>query len=229
MLSRVLEPEVMDTAEEATDYDSMDHSEVNSRFCADLLAHRSSLSGSVLDVGTGTALIPIELCKRVPGVDVVAIDLAEHMLDLGRRNVTRAGLDDRIRLDKIDAKAMPYADGRFGATVSNSIVHHIPDPRAVITEMWRVTAKGGVLFVRDLSRPDDRNAVDRLVELYGGDPPADPSKKDSHERQKGLFRASLCAALTMSEVAAIVPTLGIPSASVPATGDPHWTLAFVKP
>ena len=229
MLDRVLEPEVMDTAEEASDYDSMDHGEVNARFCADLLAVRADLSGTALDVGTGTALIPIELCRRAPNVDVIAIDLAEHMLDLGKRNVARAGLEGRVRLEKIDAKAMPYEGGRFGATISNSIVHHIPDPRAVFSEMWRVTATGGVLFVRDLSRPHSEKEVDRLVEMYGGDPPADPSKKDSYERQKGLFRASLCAALTVSEVAAIVASFGIPHDAVRATSDRHWTLAFVKP
>ena len=38
MLKRVLEPEVMDTPEEAIAYDEMDHSEVNRRFVADLLA-----------------------------------------------------------------------------------------------------------------------------------------------------------------------------------------------
>lgn len=229
MLDRVLEPEVMDTAEEAADYDSMDHGEVNARFCADLLAMRPELAGSVLDVGTGTALIPVELCRRAPKVDVVAIDLAEHMLDLGRRNVARAALSPRIRLEKIDAKAMPYADGQFGATISNSIVHHIPDPRAVFSEMWRVTSRGGLLFVRDLSRPDSAAEIERLVELYGGDPPADPSKQDSYERQKSLFHASLCAALTVSEVAAIVAAFGIPRDAVRATSDRHWTLAHVKP
>jgi ubiquinone/menaquinone biosynthesis C-methylase UbiE len=229
MLERVLEPEVMDTAEEAADYDAMDHGEVNAKFCADLLATRPGLTGNVLDVGTGTALIPIELCKHVPGVDVVAIDLADRMLDLGRKNVARAGMADRIRLEKVDAKAMPYADGEFGATVSNSIVHHIPDPRAALAEMWRVTAKGGVLFVRDLSRPHEMKEVDRLVELYGGEPPADPSKHGSYGRQRALFHASLCAALTVSEVAAIVAAFGIPHDAVRATSDRHWTLAYVKP
>jgi ubiquinone/menaquinone biosynthesis C-methylase UbiE len=229
MQTRVLEPEVMDTAEEAADYDSMDHAEVNARFCADLLAVRADLPSPVLDVGTGTARIPIELCKRAPKVEVVAIDLAEHMLDLGKRNIARAGMAERIRLEKVDAKAMPYADGQFGATISNSIVHHIPEPRAVLSEMWRVTAPGGVLFVRDLSRPHTMAEVDRLVEMYGGDPPADPSKKDSYERQKGLFHASLCAALTVSEVAAIVAAFGIPHDAVRSTSDRHWTLAFVKP
>jgi hypothetical protein len=37
MLPRVLEPEVMDSAEEAKDYDSMDHAQVNRAFVADLL------------------------------------------------------------------------------------------------------------------------------------------------------------------------------------------------
>ncbi len=38
MLSRVLEPEVMDTPEQASAYDAMDHSEVNRRFVDDVLA-----------------------------------------------------------------------------------------------------------------------------------------------------------------------------------------------
>ena len=38
MLSRVLEPEVMDSSEEALDYDRMDHAEVNRRFVDDLMA-----------------------------------------------------------------------------------------------------------------------------------------------------------------------------------------------
>ena len=37
MLSRVLEPEVMDTPEEARDYDSMDHAAVNRLFVTDFL------------------------------------------------------------------------------------------------------------------------------------------------------------------------------------------------
>ena len=108
---------------------------------------------------------------------MVAIDLAQHMLDLGRENVARAGLADRILLERVDAKGTPYEDGAFGATISNSIIHHIPEPARCLAEMWRVTAKGGLLFVRDLHRPDGDTEVDRLVALYGGEPPADPAKR----------------------------------------------------
>ncbi len=63
MLPRVLEPEVMDSPEEARDYDAMDHAEVNRVFVADFLRFWPG-SGFVLDVGTGTAQIPIELCRQ---------------------------------------------------------------------------------------------------------------------------------------------------------------------
>ena len=43
MLTRILEPEVMDTVAEAVDYNSMDHSHVNCVFVDDLLASLASV------------------------------------------------------------------------------------------------------------------------------------------------------------------------------------------
>ncbi|MBX3229730.1 MAG: class I SAM-dependent methyltransferase [Labilithrix sp.] len=226
-MERVLEPEVMDTAEEAADYDAMDHGAVNERFCADLLAARE-LSGKVLDVGTGTALIPIALCKRTPHVQVVAIDLAVHMLALAKRNVDASGLADRIELIKVDAKGLPFDDGEFPAVVSNSIVHHIPEPRSVLAEMLRVTAPGGLVFVRDLFRPPTDAEVDRLVHLYGGEPPLDEGQRGSFDHQRMLFRDSLKAALTLDEVRALAKDAGMPGARVSMTSDRHWTLLHEK-
>jgi ubiquinone/menaquinone biosynthesis C-methylase UbiE len=233
MFARVLEPEVMDTAEEARDYDAMDHGAVNARFCEDFLAFanvggRQALgrhAARIVDFGTGTALIPVALCQRAGGFVVVAIDLAQHMLDLGRENVARAGLAERILLERVDAKGTPYEDGAFGATISNSIIHHIPEPARCLAEMWRVTAPGGLLFVRDLHRPDGDAEVDRLVSLYGGEPPANPADVASYENQRALFRASL----TVPELAAMVAPLGVPASAVKMTSDRHWTLAFEKP
>ena len=50
--------------------------------------------------------------------------------------------------------------------ISNSIIHHIPDPIAVFLEMVRVVQPGGVLLVRDLLRPDDEPSLTNLVDLY---------------------------------------------------------------
>src|SRR6185369_12760641 len=110
MLPRVLEPEVMDSPEEARDYDAMDHVTVNRVFVEDFMAVWDG-GQPLLDVGTGTAQIPIALCRRAPGVRITAIDLADNMLEVGAANVRRARMEDCIVLEKVDAKDMPFRDG----------------------------------------------------------------------------------------------------------------------
>jgi ubiquinone/menaquinone biosynthesis C-methylase UbiE len=213
MLPRILEPEVMDSTAEARDYDAMDHSAVNRVFVADFLAFWCA-KGSVLDVGTGTAQIPIELCRQAPAVQVLAIDLADHMLQVGRENVARAGLSDRVELQCCDAKRMRFDDGQFAAIISNSIVHHIPEPRAVLQEAVRVVRSGGALFFRDLLRPVDEATVRELVHTYAG-------AANAHQQQ--MFGDSLRAALTLAEIRALVTELGFDLATVQQTTDRHWT------
>jgi ubiquinone/menaquinone biosynthesis C-methylase UbiE len=213
MLPRVLEPEVMDSPEEARDYDAMDHQAVNRVFVADFLAVWDG-RGPVLDVGTGTAQIPIELCRRVAAVQVVAVDLAEHMLRVGQANLDRSGLAGRVRLERCDAKGLPFPAGSFGAVISNSIVHHIPEPGRVLAEMVRVVVPGGTLFVRDLLRPVDETEVQRLVAAYAGD-------ANAHQQQ--MFGDSLRAALTLAEIRELVRALGFDPAGVRQTTDRHWT------
>ncbi len=218
MLQRVLEPEVMDTAEEARDYDSMDHSEVNRRFVADFLEQWDH-SNPILDVGTGTAQIPIELCHQSSRAEVVAIDLADHMLALARANVNSAGFGKRIRVEKADAKRFNYADAHFGAVVSNSIIHHIPEPFACFAEMHRVCSEEGTLFVRDLLRPDDEAKLHHLVNTYAA---------GANDHQRKMFGDSLLAALTLAEVRELVGRLGYPLETVQQTTDRHWTFTSIR-
>jgi ubiquinone/menaquinone biosynthesis C-methylase UbiE len=227
MLPRVLEPEVMDTAQEAIDYDAMDHSAVNRLFVTDFLfaaiqaglpvAEEPVAAGKpveVLDLGTGTAQIPIELCRRTTNVRVVGIDLAAEMLQMAKLNVEMASLRERIMLDRVDGKRLPYQDGRFDAVMSNSIVHHIPEPASVLAEAARVARPGGLIFIRDLLRPDSDADVVRLVGVYAA---------GCNEHQRGLFEASLRAALSLDEIRALIAALGFPADSVRATSDRHWT------
>ncbi|MER3415836.1 MAG: class I SAM-dependent methyltransferase [Gemmataceae bacterium] len=213
MLPRVLEPELMDTPEEARDYDAMDHRAVNELFVRDFLAVWDGRN-PVLDVGTGTAQIPVTLCQQHARAQVVAVDLAGHMLALARSNVERAGLTHRILIQQADAKALPFPDGTFPAVISNSLVHHIARPELVLREMWRVLISGGVLFVRDLMRPDHDAEVERLVRTYAG---------SANAHQQAMFEASLRAALTLQEMRQLVSGLGYGSDCVQATSDRHWT------
>ncbi|MBS0208510.1 MAG: class I SAM-dependent methyltransferase [Planctomycetes bacterium] len=219
ILPRVLEPESMDTAEEAADYDAMDHREVNARFVADLLTQQPAES-EILDLGCGTAQIPIELCRQSTTARVVAIDLSAEMLALAKRNLAAAGCAQRVRIERVDAKELPYGDGRFATIMSNSIVHHIPEPRLLLADACRVLAPGGLLFIRDLMRPYDQAAIDQIVATYAA---------HDTERQRALFAASLASALPLEEIRSLVSELGFAPETVQPTSDRHWTWAARKP
>jgi len=216
----------MDTAEEAADYDSMDHSSVNRLFVDDLLSASNAAEFGdrltsrnnrlrVLDVGTGTAQIPIEFCQRPVSVDMVAIDLAVEMLLLAEQNIRDAGLHGSILLEHVDAKELPFDDGEFDWVISNSIVHHIPDPIDSLREMQRILKPGGLLFVRDLLRPDSPEQVEGIVQAYAG---------NDNEEQRQLFRQSLHAALSPAEMVELMQSLGWPASTVEQTSDRHWTV-----
>jgi ubiquinone/menaquinone biosynthesis C-methylase UbiE len=219
MLPRILEPEVMDTAADAADYDAMDFTAVNAAFADDCLNAIGRVT-TLLDVGTGTARIPIELAKRSSSLQIIGVDLSEEMLILGRKNIAAAGFADRITLFHVDAKGMPFEDGTFDAVVSNSIVHHIPDPNHCFKEIVRLAKPGGAIFIRDLFRPKDKFTLDQIVETYAG---------NDTPRQRKLFADSLHAALTVDEVRSIVALFGFDPATVSATSDRHWTWAAKKP
>lgn len=250
-LTRTLEPEVMDTVEEAIDYDSMDHSTVNRLFVLDLLRfvassnepsygaqstdHADFESGktnaneghlakvnaldrrTVIDVGTGTALIPVELASIAQGIGaILAIDLSIEMLRLASRHLRRKELSHQILPVFTDAKRLPLANGSCDVVVSNSIVHHIPNPLDVFVEFRRVISSGGVLFVRDLMRPTSGEIVDQIVTEYAG---------DENANQQQLFRQSLHAALTVEEVREMLDEADLGDAAVVATSDRHWTIS----
>lgn len=236
MLPRVLEPEVMDTLEEAVDYDTMDHSAVNQSFSEEFLAAlrqdnalaaklAAESSGAkptalaVLDVGTGTARIPIAICRLTDRLRITAVDLSAHMLQLGQRNVIENGFERQIRLEQVDAKGLPYGDASFDAVISNSIVHHIPEPIRVLREMLRVLRPGGLLFVRDLLRPPDAEQIATILSKHAG---------GTNDHQRQLFEQSLHAALTVEEVAALLSELKLDPTSVKQTTDRHWTIVARK-
>jgi ubiquinone/menaquinone biosynthesis C-methylase UbiE len=236
MLTRVLEPEVMDSDQEARDYDAMDHQAVNAAFVDDLLAAMEAqprLSRAavdledidrpwldVLDLGTGTARIPLLLCNQREDVRIMGIDLSRGMLHLARLKIEMAMLTHRLKLDLVDAKAMPYPEGYFQIVMSNSIIHHIPEPRAALAEACRVLAPGGLLFVRDLLRPASTADLEKLVAIHAA---------DANEQQRSLFAASLHAALSLQEIRALVEVLGYSRLGVTITSDRHWTWNAMKP
>ena len=212
-MKRILEPEAMDTAEEAEGYDAMDHTGANTAFMERLF--ELGAKGRMLDLGTGPAHLPILICRHEPEANVLGLDLAHHMLRVAERNVQASGFADRIELRHGDAKEVGLETDSFDAVYSNTILHHIPDPRPFLTEAARLVRPGGVLLIRDLFRPDDLETLEALVEQHA-------SGED--EYQRGLFGASLNAAFTPDELRAIADECGLQHAEIVVDTDRHMSL-----
>ncbi|MFA7237131.1 MAG: class I SAM-dependent methyltransferase [Phycisphaeraceae bacterium] len=201
-MDRRLEPEVMADPAEAAEYDAADFSIPNAAFIERLV--ELGAGGVMLDVGTGNGLIPPLVAQRIPRSRILGVDLSQAMLDVAERHRRESREQHRITFQPADAAALPFDDGAFDAVFSNTILHHLPTPRAeqMLVECWRVLRTGGVLLIRDLFRPRDEDEVESLVELHAGD-------QSPHARQ--LFRQSLQAAFTPDELRKMIGDLKIPA------------------
>ncbi|WP_218082137.1 class I SAM-dependent methyltransferase [Anthocerotibacter panamensis] len=215
-LPRIPEPEVMDSDEDALSYDAMDHTGVNQQFVLDLKKNNPP-PGTWLDLGTGPAQIPILVCEQFPAVRVVAVDAAAAMLAVARERVAQAHLEQRITLVQADAKSLPWPDGTFTVIFCNSIVHHLGDPRLFFKEIRRLTAPGGLVFLRDLARPEHLQALEQLVFQYTATATA---------YQRKLFVDSLWASFTVAETESLAEGAQMMGARVALTSDRHWTLVW---
>jgi tRNA1Val (adenine37-N6)-methyltransferase len=95
------------------------------RFSIDalLLAHFCQLRQGerVLDLGTGSAIIPLLLVRRWEDVKLFGIDIQEEFVDMAQRSIAHNGLSDRIEIcqgDVRDIKAH-FEDRSFDAVVLN--------------------------------------------------------------------------------------------------------------
>ncbi|MGA9380146.1 MAG: class I SAM-dependent methyltransferase [Phormidium sp.] len=212
-MQRVLEPEVMDSWEEAVAFDAMDFTEINAAFAQRAIA-LAPTRAKVLDAGTGTARIPLLLCQQRPQWQITGIDLAENMLKIGAEHIKKAGLQPQIILDLVDAKQLPYPNEYFDLVISNSLVHHLPDPLPFLQEIKRVLKPKGAILIRDLIRPANPETLDTLVESIG-------TEYDSHQKQ--LFADSLHAAFTLNEVNQLIFQAGLQDVNIYQSSDRHWT------
>lgn len=212
MLERVLEQEVMDSKMDAEEYASFDNQAVNEEFVARAL-ELAPKKGSVLDIGTGPADIAVLFARRAPGLRFLAIDLGEHMLAMARSNVLRSGLADRIKVERADAKSTRQPAESFDMIISNSLVHHIPEPLLLFQEVKRVARPGAAIFIKDLHRPETDAELTNLVDLYA---------KGCTPYQRQSFWDSLHAGLIVSEVEALCRQAELLGVTVRRTSDRHW-------
>ena len=117
-------------------------------------ATRGALAGGanrVLDVATGTADLAIALKRYAPNAEVVGVDFAEPMLEIGRQKAARAGLT--VRLEQGDGMALAFPDASFDAVTIAYGLRNFADVEKGLAEFYRVLRPGGKLVVLEFPPP----------------------------------------------------------------------------
>ncbi|MCA1778490.1 MAG: class I SAM-dependent methyltransferase [Xanthomonadaceae bacterium] len=220
-LARVPEPELMDSHEQVAAYAAADFSESNQFFADYLIEHFEPRprSGRLIDLGCGPGDICIRLAGLLPGWSITGLDAGTNMLARARRELAERGPDLPIgkqidfRLAHLPDPSLKRHD--WQCVVSNSLLHHLPDPNVLWQSIAELAEKGAWVQVMDLIRPAGAGRVDELVQRYAGRE-ADVLKAD--------FGNSLRAAWRVDEVRAQLRNAGLALTCRPVS-DRHWMVS----
>lgn len=105
---------------------------------------------AVLEVGCGTGVVLRDLAARVGSRGrVVGVDQSRWLVRAAVGILRRHPLRRRISLRVADGGRLPFAAGRFDATLAVTVLLHVTRPLEVVGEMARVTRRGGLVAVQD--------------------------------------------------------------------------------
>ncbi|MDB5096317.1 MAG: hypothetical protein JWM80_738 [Cyanobacteria bacterium RYN_339] len=96
--------------------------------------------GRYLEIGCGTGFVLAALEARFPALDLCGSEALEEGLALAHTRVRRA------RLERLDARALPYTEA-FELVGAFDVLEHIAEDREVLGEVRRALAPGGLLFL----------------------------------------------------------------------------------
>jgi 2-polyprenyl-3-methyl-5-hydroxy-6-metoxy-1,4-benzoquinol methylase len=213
MMERVLEPEVMDDPEQVLAYAEADFEEENQGFVDKFFTMYPDLeSPHIVDLGCGPGDIPIRVARRHATCRVTGIDASQPMIAYAEQAVQKAGFNDRVQFlcQRVqDVNLSSPAD----AMISNSLVHHVPNPLRFWYSLKTLLKPGGRVLVMDLLRPESPEAAQTIVDEQAASEP---------ERLRQDFFHSLLAAFTEDEVAAQLAELNFSRLMVDVPDDRHW-------
>src|ERR1700674_1976269 len=89
-----------------------------------------------------------QLLRKFPALRVIAPDYDPEMVAVAQRSFARFG--QRASAQRVDAAALPFADGRFTVVLSFAMLHHVGDWGGGVTETLRVIRPGGYFVGYDL-------------------------------------------------------------------------------
>jgi ubiquinone/menaquinone biosynthesis C-methylase UbiE len=120
---------------------------------APFILERIDLQGieRLLEVGSGVGAMSLELLARYPDLRLTCLEIADTQLARARENLARANVLAQAELLQGDARQMPFgADAPFDAAFLCWILEHIPQPQAVLHELFRCLPLGATVFITEV-------------------------------------------------------------------------------
>jgi len=117
---------------------------------AQLAPHRPQ---QMLDIATGTGDFAILATQTLHPRQLIATDISEGMMQIGRQKVERLGLSDVIRFDRQDCLRLSYPDQSFDAVTAAFGIRNFASLDQGLAEMCRVLKPGGHLSIVELTTP----------------------------------------------------------------------------
>ena len=213
-MQRILEPELMDEAEQARAYALADFAEPNERFVGYFEAYCGGpAAGTVLDLGCGPGDIVLRLATRHPDLVVHGLDGSAAMLHFASERLHETpALSGRVQFVEgvLPGATLPLPG--YDAVISNSLLHHLHEPRFFWEAVREAGKPGAAVLVMDLYRPPSEQAARAIVEQYAGGEP---------EVLQRDFLASLCAAFEPDEIRAQLRAGGLYTLDIRTVSDRH--------
>ena len=108
---------------------------------------------NILDIAAGTADMCIKSFEYLRPLNVTGIDISEKMLEIGKKKVTDAGLDDRVTLRVEDVSSMSFADQSFDAATTSFGIRNFEKLDQSLQEIRRVLKPQGKFVILEMSEP----------------------------------------------------------------------------
>ncbi|MBR1158875.1 class I SAM-dependent methyltransferase [Bradyrhizobium elkanii] len=102
---------------------------------AGLLGAAAARVGNVLEVGCGTGAVLARLSAIGVGRDFTGIDVIDPATNLE----IDGAASTPFRWSSYDGATIPFADGAFDLVYASHVLEHVPEPRALLYELARVS------------------------------------------------------------------------------------------
>jgi len=108
---------------------------------------------TILDVATGTGDFAITSYEILKPEKITGIDISDGMLQIGRKKIAKAGLEDCIELLNGDSEAILFADNSFDAVTVAFGVRNFENLEKGLSEIKRVLKPEGKLVIVECTKP----------------------------------------------------------------------------